>query len=164
VGTTTARTPALIDNSGPGQGSTAKRTSYDPPPSRLKRILVIAIAATLAAGIGLTVVLWPQKDPAPEVLPTVAPETVPAPVPVPAPTPAPPPRPPAEATLVISTDAPAVISVDGVAQPLGQSATVQVKPGVVHVVTAQRPGHSVHTIHVPILGRGERLPVTIKLR
>jgi hypothetical protein len=68
------------------------------------------------------------------------------------------------ATLVITVDAPAVITVDGVTEPLGTEATVQVKPGVEHVVKVQRPGHSVHTVHVPAPAANEKLPINVKVR
>jgi serine/threonine-protein kinase len=125
--------------------STAKRPAMDGP-SRGKRIAVIAGVATLAAGLALGVALWPQGDPTPVA---VAPET---------------PAPSKVATLVITTDAPAVISVDGKAQPLGSEATIEVKPGMEHIVTAQRPGSPVHTVHIPSLAAGERLPVSVKLK
>ena len=118
---------------------------------RLRRILVIGSAATVVAAIGLTVAFWP----------TSASSTVPS-VPLAAtPLPAAAPKP---ATLVITTDAPAVISVDGNPAPLGRSSTVQVKPGVEHVVTVRRPGHSLHTVHVPILAPGEQLPLQVQVR
>jgi len=171
--------------------STAQRPYYNPPPSPLRRVLVIACAATVVAGIGLTVALWPQKDPppptpieAPPATPTPTPTATPTPMPkaippaspaAPSPTPTTvtptPPLPPGlpstaaiTATLIISTDAPAIITVDGMAAPLGLSATVQVKPGVPHQVTAQRPGHSLHKLRVPVLAQGERRPVSISVR
>ena len=148
--------PPVIDRGFGSEGSTAKRTSYDPqPPSRAKRLVVIASAATLVAGIGLTAVLWPQKEPAPIAVPVGVPDPL---------RPIEPPASPRKATLLITVDAPSVIAVDGAAQPLGESATVEVEPGVTHVVTAQRPGHSVHTLHLPIVMAGERLPVASKLK
>jgi serine/threonine protein kinase len=68
------------------------------------------------------------------------------------------------AMLVIHTDAPANITVDGKAQPLGTSATVSVQPGIEHVVTVQRPGHSLRRLHVPALAPGERMPLHFNLR
>jgi hypothetical protein len=78
--------------------------------------------------------------------------------------PAPPPAAAAPATLVITVDAPAIIAVDGHVWPLGRSATVAVQSGVPHLVTARRPGHSLHTLHVPAPRPGERLPLTLSLR
>jgi hypothetical protein len=71
---------------------------------------------------------------------------------------------PSFATLVIRVDAPAHITVDGQAQPLGESATVNVQPGVQHVVTVQRPGHSVRRLHVPALAPGESMPLKFSVR
>ncbi|HEX8953113.1 MAG TPA: hypothetical protein VF945_14765, partial [Polyangia bacterium] len=68
------------------------------------------------------------------------------------------------ATLLIKVDAPANIAVDGQAQPLGESATVNVQPGIEHVVTVQRPGHSVRRLHVPALAPGERMPLKFSVR
>jgi serine/threonine-protein kinase len=137
--------------------TTAKREAYDPPPSRWKRVVVIGSAATVVAGIALTAALWSPSEATP-----------------PGPTPDHPGKkddpphdtPPgaAVATLVITTDAPAVISVDGISEPLGTTATVKVKPGVDHVVKVQRPGHEVHTVHVPAPAANEQLPINVKVR
>jgi serine/threonine-protein kinase len=150
----------------PGPASTAKRVAYDPP-SRWRRVAVIASAALVAGGGALAVVLWPQKGPPP----VIAPPMVAAPEPPRAtPPPAPPKIVPTEAataktaTLAITADAPANISVDGAAQPFGREATVEVRVGVQHVVTAQRPGHSVHKLTVPSPSPGERLPINFKLK
>ena len=70
------------------------------------------------------------------------------------------------ATVVVTTDAPAVISIDGTARTgdLTREATLEVSPDVAHTVGAQRPGHSLHTMKVQPLKPGEQFPVTIKLR
>jgi hypothetical protein len=61
-------------------------------------------------------------------------------------------------------DAPANITVDGQVQPMGESATVNVQPGVEHVVTVQRPGHSIRKLHVPALAPGEHMPLKFSVR
>jgi hypothetical protein len=71
---------------------------------------------------------------------------------------------PSYATLNINVDAPAVITVDGQAQPLGTVATVNVVPGVEHVVTVQRPGHSMRRLIVPALSPGEQMPLHFNVR
>jgi len=164
--------PALASTAPMGvqsvQTTTAKQPSYDPP-SRWRRLAVIASAAIVAGGGALTVVLWPEKPPtvAPTVLaPPVV--TVPDPPRHPAPPPPAPSRPSAPAkttaTLAVTTDMPAHITVDGAAQPFGRSATVEVRAGEPHVVTAQRPGHSVRRVNVPAPDAGARVPVAVKLK
>ena len=144
--------------------STAKRASYDPP-TRGRRVLVIAIAAALVAGIGLTIVLWPSAEaPRPAPITVENPPPPVAPRRAPARPQAPNPESPRLATLTITTDADATITVDGQPQPPGRAATVSVEPGVPHVVSAQRPGHSVHKVNVKPLEPGATLPVAIKLR
>jgi hypothetical protein len=144
-------------------GSTARRNAYDPP-SRWRRLAVIASAAVVAAGGALTVVLWPQSEPS--STPTIiAPPVVSVPDPPPPSKAALPSTAPAKrATLRISTDLPANITVDGAPQPFGRSAEVEVTAGEPHVVTAQRPGHSMHKLNVPAPSGGDRVPVEIKLK
>jgi hypothetical protein len=38
---------------------------------------------------------------------------------------------------------------------------VEVKAGVEHVITYQRPGHSLHTVHIPALAADEHRPITL---
>jgi hypothetical protein len=139
--------------------STAKRLAYDDgggAPSRMRRILVAGSAAALVAAVALTVVFWPSKEVA--QLPTLgAGATTAAPASGESGKPAP-------ATLHISVDATATISVDGNAEPPGTAATVNVQPGVEHVVTVQRPGHSVRKLHVPALAPGEQMPLKFTVR
>ena len=156
--------------------STAKRPAYEPaPPSPMRRIVVAGSAAALVAAVALTIALWP----APELMqpPTVASSTNAAPASgVATPSPAaiaaataphgalPSATRPAAATLQIHVDAPANITVDGTPQPIGDSATVDVQPGVEHVVTVQRPGHTLRKLQVPALAPGERMPLTFSVR
>jgi hypothetical protein len=65
---------------------------------------------------------------------------------------------------MIKVDAPANITVDGQVQPMGDSATVNVQPGVEHVVTVQRPGHSIRKLHVPALAPGEHMPLKFSVK
>ncbi len=146
--------------------STAKRASFDPPP-RGRRVLVIAIAAAVVAGLGLTVALWPASQaaqPPPITVENPAEPTRPVAPPVRPAQPGAAPTTPEAATLSITTDADATITVDGKPQPPGRAATVSVEPGVPHVVSAQRPGHSVHKVNVKPLEPGATLPVAVKLR
>jgi hypothetical protein len=173
--------------------ATARRSAFDPPSTR-RRVLVATSAAAGVAALALTVILWPTGHPAADhsvVTPLPLPAPTPAPVANAAPTTAQPPAPvtppatsspgvggnlaPAPtptsappagdvATLVIAVDAPASITVDGKAQPPGDTATVEVAAGVEHVETVQRPGHSVRKLHVPALAPGEhmRLPFNVR--
>jgi len=148
-------TVAAPNNYAPAS-STAKRTAYDPPPpSRWRRIIVIGSAATVVGGIALTAALWSPSE-----------ATTPTPTPIPKhDDPVSHDSPGVElATLVITVDAPAVITVDGITEPLGTEATVRVKPGVEHVVKVQRPGHAIHTVHVPAPAANEKLPINVKVR
>jgi hypothetical protein len=70
----------------------------------------------------------------------------------------------ADATLDITLDIPAMISVDGTEQAIGQRATVPVKAGVEHVVTVARAGNVVRTLHVPGLKPNERMPLSVNIR
>jgi hypothetical protein len=69
-----------------------------------------------------------------------------------------------DATLDITLDIPAMISVDGTEQAIGQRATVPVKAGVEHVVTVARAGTVVRTLHVPGLKPNERMPLSVTIR
>jgi serine/threonine-protein kinase len=176
------------DNSTPIFGTdkqTAKRAAWmGDEPSAMRRIIVASSVAAVVAAIGLTIVFWPSKDPAagttvptPTVAPSGAPPTTTPPVatppvatppvatpPVATPPVATPPVKPTFATLLIKVDAPANITVDGQVQPMGDNATVNVQPGVQHVVTVQRPGHSVRKLHVPALAPGEHMPLKFSVR
>jgi len=126
-------------------------------PSPMRRVLVAGSAAALVAALAL-IVLWPSSKPPP--LPTVASNAAtPAAATGAATTPG-----STFATLQIKVDAPANIAVDGKQQPMGDSATVNVQPGVEHVVTVQRPGHSVRRLHVPALAPGEHMPLKFSVR
>ena len=145
--------------------STARRSALlGDLPSPMRRVLVAGSAAALVAAVALTVAFWPAKEPhaAADAAPTIADGARRAA------------RRrrragasgarPTFATLQIHVDAPANIAVDGQAQPLGDSATVNVQPGVEHVVTVQRPGHSLRKLHVPALAAGEHMPLTFSVR
>jgi serine/threonine protein kinase len=159
---TTAPMPVLD-----GDKSTAKRSALGGDvPSPMRRVMVAGSAAALVAAVALTIALWPGKE-----LPTMpaTPAATPASTLTPAPTgtgTAAVTGAPAKnySTLVISVDAPANIAVDGQMQPMGESATVNVQPGVEHVVTVQRPGHSVRRLHVPALAPGEHMPLKFSVR
>jgi serine/threonine protein kinase len=71
---------------------------------------------------------------------------------------------PPSATIEITLDQPAVIAVDGKAEPLSQQATVRVKPGVAHVVTVERAGKVVRTLNVPGMAPNEQLQLNVLLR
>jgi tRNA A-37 threonylcarbamoyl transferase component Bud32 len=151
--------------------STAKRPAYSEPPSRGRRILVAGSAAVLIMAIALAIALWPSPSsdsppvptaqPAPAVAPTAKPATT-APPTTPAPTGGA--AKPALAILQINVDAEANIAVDGQALPPGTAATVNVQPGVEHLVTVQRAGHTPRKLHVPALAPGERMPLTFSVR
>jgi serine/threonine protein kinase len=158
--------PALLGSTAPmpiwtgGEKSTAKRVSLGgDEPSPMRRILVAGSAAALVAAVALTIAFWPAKDPIASATPlgttgaTTA-TTGGAPSVAKA----------TYATLQINVDAPANIAVDGQAQPMGDSATVNVQPGIEHVVTVQRPGHSVRKLHVPALAPGEHMPLKFTVR
>jgi eukaryotic-like serine/threonine-protein kinase len=148
--------------------STARRNAVlGDEPSAMRRILVAGSAAALVAAVALTIVFWPSKEPAGSAAttataatgttatgPTATGTTATAPSGVKA----------TYATLQINVDAPANIAVDGQAQPMGESATVNVQPGVEHVVTVQRPGHSLRRLHVPALAPGEHMPLKFTVR
>ena len=158
--------PALLSTTAPmpvwtgGDKSTAKRVALGgDEPSPMKRILVAGSAAALVAAIALTIAFWPAKDSSSTIPPTIAPATGTATTPT-----APSGAKVTFATLQISVDAPANIAVDGQAQPMGENATVNVQPGVEHVVTVQRPGHSVRKLHVPALAPGEHMPLKFTVR
>jgi eukaryotic-like serine/threonine-protein kinase len=144
--------------------STAKRmvlADRAPMPSPLRRVLVAGSAALLVAAVALTVAFWPSKEPAP--LTTTTTTTTGGTTSTAPPASGAAAR-PTTATLVIKVDAPANIAVDGQAQRFGTSATVNVQPGVEHVVTVQRPGHSVRRLHVPALAAGEQMPLSFSVR
>jgi eukaryotic-like serine/threonine-protein kinase len=141
-------------------GSTAKQQAYNPP-SRGRRIVVIVVAAMIVTAVTLAVLLWPSSStpqPTPVTLPT-APDTTPssgggAREPSGAST---------LATLDITLDKDAIISVDGNSEPLGRHAVVQVQPGVVHTVSVQRAGHAAHKFHIAAPAANERMPVSLKV-
>ena len=150
------------DNSTPIFGTdkqTAKRRALlGDVPSPMRRVLVAGSAAALVAAVAL-IALWPSsKEPTVAVPATTASGTAMTPT-APAPS-----EKATFATLLIKVDAPANIAVDGQAQPMGDSATVNVQPGVEHVVTVQRPGHSVRKLHVPALAPGEHMPLKFSVR
>jgi serine/threonine protein kinase len=132
--------------------STAKRAAYQGEPSRWRRIAVAGSAAALVAAVALTVVFWPTAAPTttPPLTTTTTTTTTTSPETL--------------ATLKIVVDAPATIAVDGKPEPPGVAATVNVQPGVEHVVTVQRPGHSVRKLHVPALAPGEQMPLKFSVR
>jgi serine/threonine protein kinase len=68
------------------------------------------------------------------------------------------------ATLDINLDQPAVIAVDGKAQPPAQRLTVQVTPGVAHVVTVERDGKVLRTINIPTMQPNEEQQVNVIIR
>ena len=68
------------------------------------------------------------------------------------------------ATLDINLDQPAVIAVDGRAQPLAERASVQVKPGVAHVVTVERNGKLLRSINIPSMAPNEQQQVNVIIR
>jgi serine/threonine protein kinase len=68
------------------------------------------------------------------------------------------------AMLEVNLDQPAVISVDGKAEPLGQRALVKVQPGVAHVVTVTRDGKVLRTLNVPGMAPSEQLQLNVVLR
>jgi hypothetical protein len=68
------------------------------------------------------------------------------------------------ATLEINLDQPAVIAVDGHAEPAAQRASFKVKPGVAHVVTVERDGKIVRTLNVPGMAPNEQLQLNVILR
>ena len=128
-------------------------------PSPMRRVLVAGSAAALVAAVAL-IALWPSSKP-PAAVPTVATNAVPSTAATGAATA---PTTSSFATLQIHVDAPANIAVDGKQQPLADNATVNVQPGVEHVVTVQRPGHSVRRLHVPALAPGEHMPLKFSVR
>ncbi|HWE31177.1 MAG TPA: protein kinase [Polyangia bacterium] len=141
-------------------------------PSPMRRILVAGSAAALVAAVALTIAFWPAKDTS--VVPptgtsaattsTTTSTTMTGTTTANAGTGTPSGGKASYATLQIAVDAPANIAVDGQAQPMGESATVNVQPGVEHVVTVQRPGHSVRKLHVPALAPGEHMPLKFSVR
>jgi hypothetical protein len=147
------------------------------PPSRWRRVLVAGSAAVAVGAIALAVALWPSAEPAAQPSqPTPTQPTPSQPTPTqptqppsqsqPTPTtqsPAQPPGANTQATLIIDLDAPGDIAVDGKPQARGQSATVNVQPGVEHEVTVQRAGHAARRLHVPALSPGEHMPLRVKL-
>jgi hypothetical protein len=131
-------------------------------PTHWRRLVVIGVAALVAAGAALTVVFWPRHEEPPPVLAQAAvTPTTPPPEP-----PAPETHKPRTATVVVTTDAPAMISIDGTARTgdLTQSATLEIMPGVPHTVSAQRPGHATQALKLEPLAPGEQLPVSLKLK
>ncbi|HEY2745281.1 MAG TPA: protein kinase [Polyangia bacterium] len=147
--------------------STAKRVALlGDLPSPVRRVLVAGAAAVLVAAVALTIAFWPSKDAASNApnpsggLPAAASGVAATGAGA---TPAHAGK-PTYATLVIRVDAPATIAVDGQAQPPGDSATVNVQPGVEHVVTVQRPGHTMRRLHVPALAPGENMPLKFSVR
>ena len=126
-------------------------------PTPLQRVLVAGSAAALVAAVALTIAFWPAKPTtavspaATTATPTATTNTGEA-------------GKATFATLLIRVDAPATIAVDGQAQPMGDSVTVNVQPGVEHVVTVQRPGHSMRKLHVPALAPGEHMPLRFTVR
>ncbi len=174
-GRSTAPMPAWTG----GDNSTAKRVALlGNLPVPMRRVLVAGAAAVLVAAVALTIALWPSKDSSSNA-PSSTPPTDNAPTgSAPtgtAPSGATPTATPVHATgggagkstyatLVIRVDAPAAIAVDGQAQPMGESATVNVQPGVEHIVTVQRPGHSQRRLHVPALAPGESMPLKFSVR
>ena len=147
--------------------STAKRPSFDPP-QKSRRVLVIAIAAGVVLALTLIIVLWPSGHDKPIVIPVDdKPDTkqVEEPKLQLKPKPKPGDAQGAMATLSITTDATAVITVDGVAEPPSHAVTVKVKAGVPHVVLAQRAGHhTTKTIRVPSLLPNENLQIKISVK
>jgi hypothetical protein len=171
--------------------STARKPAYDPPPSATRRVLVAGSAAVLVAAVALAIAFWPSKPPD-AATPAGAGATAASSATTTAATTAgagattagttgvgttaagpatveQPPRPPTAtvATIQITVDAPARIAVDGKPQVRGglaTAATVEVEPGVEHLVTVQRPGHSVRRLHVPALAPGERMPLKFSVR
>jgi hypothetical protein len=153
--------------------STAKRSAILgnlPPPMR--RVIVAGSAAALVAAMALTIAFWPSKDaastgggvtPPPTGATTVPTTTTTGTTATPTHGGGTAAR-ATYATLVIRVDAPAAIAVDGQAQPMGESATVNVQPGVEHIVTVQRPGHTVRRLHVPALAPGENMPLKFSVR
>jgi eukaryotic-like serine/threonine-protein kinase len=154
--------PALMASTAPmpvygSESSTAKRNALmGDVPSPMRRVLVAGSAAALVAAVALTIAFWPAKD-APSTT-TTTPTTTPTS------TPANTGAGKNYSTLVISVDAPASIAVDGQMQPMGESATVNVQPGVEHIVTVQRPGHAIRRLHVPALAPGEHMPLKFSVR
>ena len=69
---------------------------------------------------------------------------------------------PSDAMLFIRVYVPATIAVDGQVSAMGDDC--QVQPGVEHVVTVQRPGHSVRRLHVLVLALGEKLQPEFSVR
>jgi serine/threonine protein kinase len=65
------------------------------------------------------------------------------------------------AMLEINLDQPAVIAVDGKAEPLAARFTVKVKTGVSHVVTVERSGKVVRTLNVPAMTPNEQLQLNV---
>ena len=142
-------------------------------PSPLRRVLVAGAVAVLVAAIALTVAFWPSTTPPGSTTPASGAGAVPtggsatggtSAAPTGAGSRAKPGEKPTYATLVIRVDAPASITVDGQAQPMGDHATVNVQPGVEHIVTVQRPGHSMRKLHVPSLAPGESMPLKFSVR
>jgi serine/threonine protein kinase len=159
----TAPMPVFADD----ERSTARRSALGELPSPMRRVMVAGSAAALVAAVALTVAFWPAKEPLPLPATSSAPTTATNGVATngaTATTPGGGGVRPTFATLQIHVDAPANIAVDGQAQPLGDSATVNVQPGVEHVVTVQRPGHPPRKLHVPALSAGEHMPLTFSVR
>jgi len=144
--------------------STAKRPSFDPQPKN-RRVLVIAIAAGVFLAITLIIVLWPSHHDVPLVLP-VDDKVDKDPKPdEPQLKLKPKPKGEQTATLSITTDVTAIITVDGVAEPPSHSVTIKVKSGVPHVVLAQRAGHHTSkTVRVPALLPNENLQIKISVK
>ncbi len=140
------------------ESSPAKRAAFGGElPSPMRRVMVAGSAAALVAAVALTIAFWPAKE-VPGTTPTTT-TTTNTSTAVPTGTSA-----KNYSTLVINVDAPASIAVDGQMQPMGESATVNVQPGVEHVVTVQRPGHAIRRLHVPALAPGEHMPLKFSVR
>jgi hypothetical protein len=159
-----------------GTESTAKWTSFDPPETgflsdpRKRRLFIIACVVLIVTAVTLTIVLWPSSGGSGKTVVLPTPDTPTTPDTPVTPTQQDEPKlplkvKPKDATLNISCDTVAVISVDGEAQPAAKSVDVKVKPNVAHVITATRPGHhTVKTIRVQPLNPGESLPIKISVK
>jgi serine/threonine protein kinase len=133
--------------------------AYNLQPSAWRRVLVAGSFATGLAAFILTIALWPTGPSLPVVsLPAldaslsafsaVEHHDLAA----------------QSATLDIIADAPATITVDGLKQPFGSSALVQVSTQGEHTIIAERPGHPPTAQKVSGLAPGEKRPIKLSVK
>jgi hypothetical protein len=162
--------PLASDRSGRNTGSTLRQAVgqsvpvESPPASRWKRALVIAATATVAAGTALGALLWPAAEPPSAISDEVAVGSTVAPAARPAVSGSQPAPSAIEVAKVrVILDVPAVVSVDGAAQPAAKETEVQVTAGAPHRIAVRVPAGGERNVLVPPLEPGEVRSVRLRL-